>query len=73
MVQALEEVGERGGLALHALSAGTDEATHGGMRFFYWTERMVHDVVPDGPELIEAALYAGMEPDDSLLLVFRRG
>ena len=66
------EVLEPGGIAMHALWAGEHEATHGGMEFYYWTEAMVREVVPDGLEVVEVSVYTEMEPDDSLLVVLRR-
>jgi SAM-dependent methyltransferase len=61
-----------GGTALHALWFGDKLEEHHGLLFQQYTAESFSEFLGEQFEVLEAKLYAEMEPDDSLSVVIRR-
>lgn len=61
-----------GGLALHSLWYGDKDEEFSGLRFVYYTEETFAQLIGDAYEIVEAARYAEMEPDDSIYFVLKK-
>ncbi len=62
-----------GGIALHTLWIGDGEEEMEGLSFTYYTEETLADVVGPAWEILLTQRYTEMDPDDSLIVVLRKG
>ena len=60
------------GILFHALWYGDKEEEMSGLRFVYYTEETLGEIVGSEYELLEARRYAEMEKDDSMYVVLRK-
>jgi hypothetical protein len=61
-----------GGIAFHTLWIGEGDDEMDGLRFVYYTEETVADLVGPAWEILLTQRYAEMDPDDSLIVVLRK-
>jgi len=61
-----------GGILLHALWYGDREEEMHGLRFVYYTEDTIRQIIGDQLEIVESQRYTEMEEDDSLCVVLRK-
>jgi ubiquinone/menaquinone biosynthesis C-methylase UbiE len=61
-----------GGIAFHTLWIGEGDDEMDGLRFIYYTEETLADVIGPAWEIMLTQRYAEMEPEDSLIVVLRK-
>ena len=61
-----------GGIALHSFWYGDGEAEHQGLRFVYYREDSLRDLIGTAYEILECNRYTEIETDDSFYMVLRR-
>jgi SAM-dependent methyltransferase len=71
-LQRQARVLEQRGIVLHSFWYGDKVEEFSGLRFVYYTEDSLGEVIGDEYELIESQKYAEMEEDDSLYIVLRK-
>ena len=60
------------GILIHSFWYGSKEEEHHGLRFTYYTESDLREVVGDEFEIIEIKRYKEIEDDDSIYLLLRK-
>ena len=60
------------GILCHAFWYGKSEETHHDLRFTYYTEATLADVIGDGYEMLASKRYTEMEEEDSLLVILKK-
>jgi cyclopropane fatty-acyl-phospholipid synthase-like methyltransferase len=60
------------GIALHSFWLGDREEYMHGLRFRYYPEEFLHDLVEPGFTILESNRYAEFEADDSLYLILKK-
>ena len=60
------------GLLLHAFWYGTGEETMHGLRFTYYTEATLREVLGEGFEVVALERFQEMEEGDSLYILLRK-
>lgn len=61
-----------GGLVLHSFWYGDKEEDYDGLRFVYYTEKALLDIIGPGFEMVAMDRYTEMEEDDSLYILLRK-
>lgn len=61
-----------GGIVLHSFWYGDKEEAFSGLRFVYYTEHTLSEMLRDAYETLELQRYTEMETDDSFYIVLRR-
>jgi SAM-dependent methyltransferase len=61
-----------GGLALHSFWYGEGEDEFSGLKFVYYTEESLSQVIGDEYEIVELARYEEAEAGDSLYLILKK-
>ncbi|MDX1418142.1 MAG: class I SAM-dependent methyltransferase [Candidatus Promineifilaceae bacterium] len=61
------------GILLHSLWYGDKEEEFSGLRFVYYTEETLGEIVGPDYEIVETKRYTELEPDDSLYILLRKG
>jgi cyclopropane fatty-acyl-phospholipid synthase-like methyltransferase len=61
-----------GGILLHSFWYGDREEEMHGLRFVYYTEDAISQLVADGLALAESKIYTELEEDDSLWVVLKK-
>lgn len=59
------------GLLMHSFWFGDKEETYEGLRFVYYTEQSIQDVIGREYEMIEIRRYTEIDPDDSFYTLLR--
>jgi hypothetical protein len=70
--QRQKEVSKPGGLCFHSFWRGGHEEEHHGLRFTYYTEDMLTDLIDHSWEILLMDRYDEMEPDDSIYIMLRK-
>lgn len=60
------------GITLHSFWHGDKEETHHGLRFVYYTEESLRELVGPEYEIVDIQTYQEMSADDSLYLLLRK-
>ncbi len=60
------------GIALHSFWYGDKEETHHGLKFVYYTEASLRELVGSEYEILDIQIYTEMSSDDSLYLLLRK-
>jgi len=60
------------GIAFHSFWYGDKEENHHGLRFIYYTENILEQLIPAEFEIIESKKYTEMSDDDSIYLILRK-
>ncbi len=61
-----------GGIALHSFWFGDEESEHQGLRFVYYTEETIKQVIGEEYEIVTTERYSEMDADDSFYIILRR-
>lgn len=61
-----------GGLLMHSFWYGNREEEHDGLRFVYYTENSVLDLIGPGFEIVTLILYKEIEENDSFYILLRK-
>jgi len=60
------------GIILHTFWHGDGEMTHGGIKYMYYNEKSIIDLIPSQYEVLEIKKYDEMDKDDSFYVVLRK-
>lgn len=60
------------GLLFHSFWHGDKEEEHHGLRFTYYTEESIRDIIGDAYEVLESNQYDEMGKNDSFYMILRR-
>lgn len=61
-----------GGYALHSFWSGNKEEDHHGLKWIYYTEEAISDLIPSEFEIVELKTYKERIDHDSLYIVLRK-
>ena len=66
------EVLTSGGILLHSFWYGDHEENHAGLRFVYYTEELLDNIIGDEFQILEWARYTEIDKDDSFYIVLKK-
>ena len=61
-----------GGIAIHSFWSGTKQEDHHGLKWIYYTEETISDLIPTEFEIVELKTYKDRIDHDSLYIVLKK-